>query len=238
MANLVGWLDQAFFPEYAKNWDDQMFRDKIMPYLAQCATVLDLGAGAGIVQQMNFKGLVARVCGVDPDPRVERNPYLDEGKKGVGEQIPYTDNSFDVVFADNVLEHLSEPKRVFDEILRVLKPGGVFLAKTSNKFHYVLLIARCTPLAFHKWVNRLRGRHAEDTFPTRYLVNCEKDFRRVCQQSGFVPELVELHEGRPEYLRMTPFTYVFGIIYQRLVQSTVALRHFRVCMIGVARKPA
>jgi len=61
-----------------------MFRDKIMQYLAKSATVLDLGAGAGIVQQMNFKGLVARVCGVDPDPRVELNPYLDEGKRGSG----------------------------------------------------------------------------------------------------------------------------------------------------------
>jgi len=29
---------------------------------------------------MNFKGVVARVCGVDLDPRVKNNPYLDEGR--------------------------------------------------------------------------------------------------------------------------------------------------------------
>jgi hypothetical protein len=31
------------------------------------------GAGAGIVQQMNFRGLAARVCGVDVDPRTVNN---------------------------------------------------------------------------------------------------------------------------------------------------------------------
>jgi len=35
---------------------------------------LDLGAGAGIVSQMNFKGIASRVCGIDPDERVLSNP--------------------------------------------------------------------------------------------------------------------------------------------------------------------
>lgn len=215
-----------------------MFRERILPFLSNSATVLDLGAGAGVVRQMNFKGLSRMVCGIDPDPRVLLNPYLDEGKIGTGEAVPYPDNSFDVVFADNVLEHLCRPQRVFDEIYRVLKCGGVFLAKTPNRFHYMPLISRSTPLDFHKWVNNLRGRHAEDTFPTFYSVNCAKDFRHICVQSGLIPELVELHEGRPEYLRMTLFTYVFGLIYQRVVQSTDVLQSFRILMIGMARKPA
>lgn len=237
MINSVEWLDQKFFPAYTNNWDDQMFRERIVPYLSDSVTVLDLGAGAGNVRQMNFKGLSARVCGVDLDPRVLQNPYLDEGKIGTGEAVPYPDCSFDVVFADNVLEHLCRPQKVFDEIYRVLKRGGVFLAKTPNKFHYMPWISRSTPLSFHKWVNRLRGRHEEDTFPTFYLVNSAGDFRRTCAQSGLTPELVEFHEGRPEYLRMTLFTYVFGLLYQRIVQSTDALQYFRIVMIGVARKP-
>jgi hypothetical protein len=32
---------------------------------------------------MNFRGIARRVCGVDPDPRVVSDPYLDEGKRGL-----------------------------------------------------------------------------------------------------------------------------------------------------------
>ena len=127
-------------------------------------------ARAGIVQQTNFRGLAARVCGVDLDPRVVDNPMLDEGKIADAGGIPYPDAAFDVVFADNVLEHLPDPLAVFREIARVLKPGGVFLFKTPNKTHYMPTIARLTPHRFHQFVNRLRGRAEIDTFPTRYEV--------------------------------------------------------------------
>ena len=52
-----------------------------------------------------------------------QQPYLDEGRDGVGESIPYPDASFDLVFADNVLDHLPDPARVFAEVARVLRGG-------------------------------------------------------------------------------------------------------------------
>ena len=88
--------------------------------------VLDLSTGVGIVSQMDFRGVAGHTCGVDPDPRVESNPYLDEGKVAFGESLPYPNARFDMVFADNVLEHLAEPKKVFAEVARVLRPGGYF----------------------------------------------------------------------------------------------------------------
>ncbi|TSC72509.1 MAG: methyltransferase family protein [Parcubacteria group bacterium Gr01-1014_70] len=40
--------------------------------------------------------------------------------------LPYADNSFDVVIADQILEHVEgDPQEAVDEIHRVLKPGGI-----------------------------------------------------------------------------------------------------------------
>jgi hypothetical protein len=50
---------------------------------------------------MEFRGLAARFCGVDPDERVLENPYLDDARVGVGEAIPYEDATFDGVFSDS-----------------------------------------------------------------------------------------------------------------------------------------
>ena len=127
MRRIIEWLDRRLYPNYQHRWDDALFRNRILARLSdKCdQDVLDLGAGAGIVDEMNFLGEARKICGIDPDPRVPTNPYLDEGKKGLGESIPYPDASFDIVFADNVLEHLPNPEDVFAEVARVLKPGGV-----------------------------------------------------------------------------------------------------------------
>jgi SAM-dependent methyltransferase len=43
---------------------------------------------------------------------------------GVGEELPFRDASFDAVISIAVLEHVRNPFRCADEIVRVLKPGG------------------------------------------------------------------------------------------------------------------
>jgi SAM-dependent methyltransferase len=238
VSGLVAWLDERLYPGFERNWDDRLFRARIEAHLGDGGLdLLDLGAGAGIVTQMDFRGRARRVCGIDPDPRVTANPHLDEGKVGIGESIPYPDASFDLVFADNVLEHLPEPQTVLAEVARVLRPGGVFLAKTPNATHYMPLIARLTPHGFHQWINRRRGRAADDTFPTRYLANTPSAIRRLAQAAGLGVEHIELIEGRPEYLRMTAPTYLLGWLYERAVNLTPALAGLRILMIVVLRKP-
>jgi SAM-dependent methyltransferase len=114
-------------------------------------------------------------------------------------KIPYGDEMFDIVFSDNVLEHLEFPENVFSEVSRVLKPGGVFLFKTPNKYHYMPLIASVTPTSFHQLVNKWRGRAEVDIFPTQYRANCVRDIQRLAKVAHFTPQKLELIEGRPEY---------------------------------------
>lgn len=238
MTSLVARIDRTCYPRFQRNWDDQLFRERILAHLGPDASVLDLGAGAGIVEQMNFKNLAASVCGVDLDPRVVDNPMLDEGRVANADGIPYEDARFDVVFSDNVLEHLDEPLQVFREVARVLKPGGVFLFKTPNKWHYMPTIARLTPHGFHQYVNRLRGRAEVDTFPTRYRANCLGDIKRLAVEADLLVERVERIEGRPEYLRMMWPTYLLGLAYERLVNSAEMLAPLRILLVGELRKPS
>jgi len=237
MASMVERIDRAFYPGVRSNWDDEALRQAILNKLRPDHVVLDVGAGAGILPQMNFKGLAARVCGVDLDPRVMANPMLDEGKVADAGRIPYGDAIFDLAFADNVLEHLDDPLTVLREVARVLKPNGVFIFKTPNKRHYMPTIARATPHWFHGYYNRLRGRDEVDTFPTHYRANTKGDVARLAAAAGLVAQDIRCIEGRPEYLRISPVTYLAGAAYERVVNTTQALEGLRVVLIGILRKP-
>lgn len=45
--------------------------------------------------------------------------------KGMAEDLPYSDNFFDIIIYDNVLDHVYKPKKTMQEIKRVLKNDGI-----------------------------------------------------------------------------------------------------------------
>ncbi len=237
--SLIHTLDRVLYSNFKDHWDDWLFRERVIDVIQHwtCRNILDLGAGSGRLKQMDFRQLAARVCGVDPNPAVLENPFLDEARVGDGIAIPYADESFDLVFANNVLEHLTDPLRVFCEIRRVLRPGGFFLAKTPNKWHYVGIVSRLTPHWFHIWFNARRGRSEKDTYPTKYLANTPAALGRLSKAAGLDLQSLELIEGRPEYLRFAVVPYLLGALYERTVNRFSALRNFRVLLIMTARRP-
>ena len=48
---IVQLLDKHFLPWVSKNWDDQVFRDRILKVIGPDTKLLDVGAGAGIIGQ-------------------------------------------------------------------------------------------------------------------------------------------------------------------------------------------
>ncbi|MBC7778317.1 MAG: arsenite methyltransferase [Phycisphaerae bacterium] len=100
-------------------------------------TVLDLGAGAGndaFIARAET-GATGKVIGVDFTPTMIRrarenaeklNFHNVEFRQGDIEDLPVSDNSVDVVVSNCVLNLVPDKPKVFNEIMRVLRPGGHF----------------------------------------------------------------------------------------------------------------
>ena len=103
-------------------------------------TALDVGSGGGLLAE-EFARLGCRVTGIDPSAEsvaTARAHAESEGLEieytvGAGEQLPFPDESFDIAYCCDVLEHVDDLGRVLAETSRVLKPGGVYLYDTINR---------------------------------------------------------------------------------------------------------
>jgi SAM-dependent methyltransferase len=100
--------------------------DWLLP--AGCASVLDLGAGTGLLTRQ-LADRVGDVLAVDPDPRM-REVLADRCPRarvleGTGERIPLPDSRVDAVMV-SAAWHWMDPARALPEIARVLHPGGTF----------------------------------------------------------------------------------------------------------------
>ena len=100
-------------------------------------TVLDLGSGAGndVFVARHETGPTGKVIGVDFVPEMIQKARLNAEKMGFNnvefrqgdiENMPVNDGSVDVVVSNCVLNLLPTKDRIFQEIFRVLRPGGHF----------------------------------------------------------------------------------------------------------------
>jgi SAM-dependent methyltransferase len=94
--------------------------------------VLDVGGGPGYFRDA-FRDAGASYLALDAD--VGELAGLGDIAPGTvigdGMRLPFRDGSVDLCYSSNVLEHVSDPWRMADEMLRVTRPGGItFLSYT------------------------------------------------------------------------------------------------------------
>ncbi len=93
--------------------------------------LLDLGAGTGSMSQLlATAGYDVAAC--DLEPALFQFPGVNCRRADLTEALPYDDAAFDGVVSIEVMEHIDGHERLFREVRRVLKPGGVFLFTTPN----------------------------------------------------------------------------------------------------------
>ena len=133
--------------------------------------ILEVGSGwGGICVEFAHAGGI--VTGIEPDKEeLQISRLLDqiEGTgidfiHGYGENLPFVDNSFDIVICNSVIEHVADVSVVISEMMRVLKSGGFIYLSTPNylfpfEAHYKILFPPLLPRFLAKIDLRLRGRN-------------------------------------------------------------------------------
>ncbi len=111
--------------------------------------ILEIGSGLGINLLVWMKAFNVDGYGIEPAAVGFGSSYEISKKmfhlndvdperivNAVGENMPFEDNSFDIVYSSNVLEHVQSPFNVLDEAIRVVRPGGIIQIVYPNYMSY------------------------------------------------------------------------------------------------------
>ena len=149
-------LEQAYDEAYYRPWEDQarlrqiMWRrrmDHVAPLVPPPAMLLDVGCGTGtflrLAKMRGFEVAGTELSHAGAEAARAQGLRVHEGEIWEAE---FPAASFDVVTCWHVIEHVSDPRRVAEEMHRVLRPGGWLVLATPNLgdhiFRAAYLLAR------------------------------------------------------------------------------------------------
>lgn len=167
---------------------------------------LHLGAGRDthrISERISVSGS-GRIVALD----IDRTTLTEHGTcnrvVGQGQQLPFVDDSFDLVFSEYVFEHLEDPACVLAEIDRVVRPGGEVIILVPNPAHYYAKVATVTPFWFHILYLTLQGESdvKRDHYPTYHRWGRCEDLYDVAD--NWAIESIDSYPGPTAYTRWLP----------------------------------
>lgn len=174
-------------PRRAIAWFDRWVAASVEPG----GRVLNIGAGdnrSGRLPKVRAKA--GTVVGIDPDPRIHDNDNVDERwQSSLEDFAPDHPAEFDAAFSVFVLEHVADPEAFVEAAATLLKPGGLLLGLTVNKWHYFGLTTwAATRLGMADWLlGKVRDPDeiANYHFPTEYRMNTIRALTHLLNDAGF-----------------------------------------------------
>lgn len=136
-------------------WNEHIARYAFARFYAKDKRVLDAGCGSGFGSaELAFSA--ARVTGVDVAPEAVTLCASSYNLPHLGflaascTSLPFPPNSFDLVVAFEVIEHLADYRKFLAEAARVLTHQGLFIVSSPNKIYYTESRGDTGPNPFHE----------------------------------------------------------------------------------------
>ena len=143
--------------------------------------VLDYGSGIGTLPGILHEAFPhAEMWAADILPRpTELNPEIGWIQGDLNNPLPSPDGSFDVIVSSEVIEHLENPRAMYRDLFRLLKPGGLLIVTTPNQESIRSLAALVTAGYFVNF--------SDNCYPAHITALLRKDFERIAKEAGFGP---------------------------------------------------
>lgn len=146
--------------------NDKVF-ELLAPRLVGPLKIMDMGCGRGffikaMAERYRAAGwpVAESLLGIDVDLSGYAAQEVPSAQVDINRPLPYGDAGFDVVVAIEVFEHTRAPYLLMEEVLRILKPGGILIMSVPNVMH---MASRLTYL--------LTGHYAMYPTPSTKLAN-------------------------------------------------------------------
>jgi SAM-dependent methyltransferase len=192
------------------------------------ARVLDDGCGVG-VYVAKLSALTPHVFGLEYEferaAQAGRRLEVSRIVCAAGEQVPYSDGAFDVVFSNEVIEHVRDDAAALREMARVLRPGGRLVLFCPNRWY---------PVEQHGiyW----RGRYVFGNIPlVNYLPDRARNQLAPHVRTYTARGLRRLFAGLP--LRIVKHTRIFGGYDNLIVRFGALGKMIRAVVQGLEQTP-
>jgi ubiquinone/menaquinone biosynthesis C-methylase UbiE len=221
------------------------YREMLFANVTPDTVWLDLGCGhqlfpkwmpGGAEDQQTLLSTCKSFVGIDYDlPSLLAYRMLQNKVRGNIEALPFANESFDLITANVVLEHVKDPAAMLQEVHRLLKSGGTFLFHTPNLTGYTTIIARMIPdVVKLKIAPYLQKRPEADVFPAFYRCNTRGAVKRLAQETGFTVGDFKAVESSALTVMLGPVV-VAELLLIKALRST-HLEDYRTNLVAVLKK--
>ncbi len=219
-----------------------VYKETLRAYARPHCRWLDAGCGRGVLPEWmrNREREVVHpthvIIGMDTNlPALLDNNSVTWRVVGDLENAPFRPESFDLVSANTVVEHLQDPESALAEVRRMLRPHGVFIFHTPNLLNYQTVLAAILPRGIKRWLIRhLEGREDTDIFPTHYRLNTAGRIQTLSRRVGFKVRELLLVSSSAETINLGPL--VFFELVGIWILNRHLFRHWRSNIIAVLER--
>ncbi len=203
--------------------NEEKNRYKLEPYIKKFGNfseyknkdVLEIGVGFGCDHSQIAKQKPNLLNGIDLTERAIENTKLRFKNLGLNsflkidnaEKLSFKDNTFDAIYSWGVLHHSPDTPKCFEEVYRVLKPGG---------FAKIMIYHKHSPVGWMLWV-----RYA--LFKLKPLRSLESIYRNYLESTG--TKAYTIREAKELTKKFSHTTISVQLSFGDLLEGNIGVRH-------------